>query len=401
VRIQTTDVLFVVGAGASVPAGIPPYRRWKDHAKEQAQSANLRDLWGIWRAGFPRHDIEELVDGLRLSKELGWVPQDTHLGKRFRQPYDDTHYKSQPLRAIPYDRVERQIRQFIIAQLCRAKPGGYYDSLASQLVELCSVCDQRVTVLSLNWDTLLEDALIRSGAGYRHLGTGDYVGESIGKYEIQLVKPHGSLGVGLSSTGVFSYHSMYEWHGGEGPGVSPLFALPGTSKRDELDGMTAEYAKHSWEAVATTLNHAGAIVSVGYSWTGTDRELLLFAKHRYAPPASMAFYNGPDAAAVMRGCAALGIPEHDSSTVDARAGIEELVAFGVQRRAMTLLLASGHKAIKTPRAEDWILRNSLVVNREDTPSQWTWTDLEREAQAKREARSAKRKARSAHRSRFR
>lgn len=272
-------------------------------------------------------------------RQLGWVPWGTRHGASVRIELD-------------FDRLFEEIRGFIVSQLASVPVPDYYRALAGQLKLLVTECDQRVTVLSTNWDTLLEDALMAEH-GYRDMGTGVYRGKR-GDHEIRLVKPHGSLGVARDESQALSHVSMADWlHPERTRGRVPLVALPGVAKRDYLVTAQAEYARRSWHELLTAFQVAECVISVGFGWHPADRDLLLAAKRSTCLPSGIALFNNADKEAVRRGAKALGCND-SADKIDTGLGIVEIVEQGVHSRAMDLLWAGGATAVGTWQAKRWL-----------------------------------------------
>ncbi len=296
---MTTERVYIVGAGASVPYGLPtlktltwdlceslngPDRSTFVDAVYEASGVELRNAE-------TSPDFEELLN--RLDPRALKYLEGTGYGGTDSSRTRAAEIAITALRLFVRDRC-LQVRE----------KEGPFDRLAEQLTE-------RTLVVSFNWDVLLESALQRVGRQYTYLRT------ERSASAVPLLKPHGSINwfalldrellllAADSNLGCFgddlSHYLLYVKDplatiefGSSNPFLKaalsrvPAIVLPTASKilsvgGEPRDGFVEQGHLRAmqaiWNAVKTALDEAKDLVVIGYSLPGTDAASTELLKH--------------------------------------------------------------------------------------------------------------------------
>jgi hypothetical protein len=290
--------VYLIGAGASVPYGLPAMADLSWEIAESLSPTNktiflsaIRECYGRDLAPGDGTNFEDLLNLLNPDALLYLADTDIIAADSTRHQASDVAIGG--------------LRTFI-QNKCVAVSGsrGPFDALVK-------VLDHTSLVVSFNWDVLLELALLRSGREYRYLPSEDDPNATT------LLKPHGSINwfALLDREGLAISPTSNLWVIGEkinyylGYAVNPLapikFAecspmvehvlskipaiVPPTSSKilsvggAPRDGFVeaghARAMKAIWQRMAEGLRQARELVIIGYSMPGSDAASIAALKY--------------------------------------------------------------------------------------------------------------------------
>lgn len=293
------DRVYVIGAGASVPYGLPTL---KTLSWELGQSlsppdrtiflAAIRECFGLDLAKpDDSPDFEELLN--RLDPQALLYLEDSGLGGP-----DSLRRKAAELALSGLRTFIRERCATVGAQ------EGPFDVLVRSL-------NETTLLVSFNWDVLLECAILRAGRNYCYLPS-EHAGDAV-----VLLKPHGSVNWFAlldrellmirsdSNLGVvgddLNYYMCYVKEplnpvnfGACSPTVkdalsrvpaivppraSKLLSVGGVPRDGFVDSGHARAMKAIWKTLVDGLNQASDVVAIGYSLPGTDAASTEALKH--------------------------------------------------------------------------------------------------------------------------
>jgi hypothetical protein len=291
--------LYVIGAGASVPYGLPTLKSLTWELVESMDSERRGLLLTVIREAYGRDvkspsdspDFEELLS--RLDRRSLSYLEGTGLGGP-----DSPRHRAEEVALDQLRRFIRERCQRIADQL------GPYDRLIHSL-------RPGEVIVSFNWDVLLETAFLRAGRSFTYLPS-----ERTRDGEAVLLKPHGSInwfalldreGLEISTASnlrpVGDDLSLYLLYLSE-PLSEPNFAgcssmvraclsrtpaivPPTTSKLLAVGGQPRDgFVEHGhtramksiWARFKAALEEATEVVAIGYSLPGTDASSIALMK---------------------------------------------------------------------------------------------------------------------------
>lgn len=284
------DRIYLIGAGASVPYGLPTLKTLTWDLNESMSpddrasfSAGVYECFGIplsKSGAIP--DFEELLN--RLDPRALLYLEDLGLSgpKSFRRKVAELALSG--------------LRTFIRDACIRvSEKQGPFDILVRSL-------NEKNLLVSFNWDVLLECALLRAGREFAYLPS-----EHASK-AVLLLKPHGSINwfalldremlmvAGDSNLGVvghdLSNYMLYVKEplspirfGNSSPVVqqvlsrvpaivppvaSKLLSVGGVPRDGFVEAGHARAMKATWRHFAAALDQASELIAIGYSLPGTD-----------------------------------------------------------------------------------------------------------------------------------
>jgi len=291
--------LYVIGAGASFTSGLPTLKTLTRDLCESLVGEERAILLAAILESFGKPlrpndslDFEELLN--RLEPRALFCLEDTGLGGQdsFRQK--------------AYRLALRALREFVREKcILVADQETPYDRLVRSLKD-------GSTIVSFNWDVLLEHAFYRAKRAFSYLpGKNSPAGSSI------ILKPHGSinwfalldrelLALDLSGNldalgGDLTYYMLYLKEplgqinlGQSSPflkdALSPVPAIvpPSATKVLSVGGEPRDgwvqaghdrVMKRTWSTFKTALDNAEELVVIGYSLPGTDAASIELFKH--------------------------------------------------------------------------------------------------------------------------
>lgn len=285
------DRVYIIGAGASVPYGLPTLKTlsWELAQSLSPESRRLfttaiRDCFGTnLEKPADSPDFEELLN--RLDPRALRYLEDSGIGAP-----DSDRRKAAEL-------ALSGLRTFVQDKCTKFGSGnGPFDVLVAAL-------DRTALIVSFNWDILLEMALLRAGRTYRYLPS------THAQDAVVLLKPHGSINwyalldrellmislsdsnLGVIGDDINSYLCYVNDpmkpinFASCSPMVQhvlshvPAIVLPTASKALSVGGVPRDgfveaghtrAMKATWATIVSAFKQAREIVAIGYSLPGTD-----------------------------------------------------------------------------------------------------------------------------------
>lgn len=296
---MTIERVYVVGAGASVPYGLPTLktltRELYEHLDDERRAIIVDAVYEAFgvdlRASDVSPDFEELLN--RLDPRPLTYLEGTGYGGVESSRRRAAEIAVAGLRSFFRDKC-----------LQGSKREGPFDALVQGLTE-------RTMVVSFNWDVLLELALQRAGREYTYLPTERSAGA------IPLLKPHGSInwfalldrelllladdsnlacfGDDLSHYLLYLKDPLAQIEFGESspflqsalarvptivlPAASKPLAVGGAPRDGWVEGGHVRAIQATWNAFKIGLDQARDLVVIGYSLPGTDAASIELLKH--------------------------------------------------------------------------------------------------------------------------
>lgn len=293
------DRVYLIGAGASVPYGLPTLETltWE---LSQSLCAGDRDTFlgavnecfGIvLRKPEDSPDFEELLN--RLDPRALLYLEDVGLGGPESSRRKAAELALSGLRAFIRDRCASV-----------STKDGPFDVLVRSLTE-------KTLLVSFNWDVLLECALLRAGRAFAYLPSAH------ARDAVLLLKPHGSINwfalldremlmvAGDSNLGVLGddlsnyllyvkdplspvnfgssspmvQHALSHVPAIVPPVASKLLSVGGVPRDGFVEAGHARAMKATWSNLLAALDQASEVVAIGYSLPGTDAASIEVLKH--------------------------------------------------------------------------------------------------------------------------
>ncbi|MBC8462160.1 MAG: hypothetical protein H8D67_29685 [Deltaproteobacteria bacterium] len=293
------DRVYIIGAGASVPYGLPTLKTltW-DLCQTLSPSdrtillAAIRECFGFDLAKpDDSPDFEELLN--RLNPRAFYYLEDSGL--------DVSNFSRRNAAELALSGLRSFIRDKCADWGMRKGP----------LDVLIKALDETTLLVSFNWDVLLEYAILRAGRNYCYLPS-KHSGDAV-----VLLKPHGSINwfalldrelltiSGDSNLGVFGndlkYYMCYVKEPLEPikfeacspmvehalsrvpaivpPVASKLLFVGGVPRDRFVDSGHTHAMKAIWKTLVDGLNQANEVVAIGYSLPGTDAASIEALRH--------------------------------------------------------------------------------------------------------------------------
>lgn len=282
--------VYLIGAGASVPYGLPTLKTLTWELSESLSAGDrdtflraVYECFGIvLRKPEDSPDFEELLN--RLDPRALFYLEDTGLGGSDSSRRKAGELALSGLRAFIRDRC---------ASL--ATKDGPFDLLVRSLTE-------RTLLVSFNWDVLLECALLRAGHAFAYLPSvhagaavvllkphgsinwfalldremlmvaGDSnlrpVGDDLTNYMLYVKEPLSPINFGSSSPMV--QHALSRVPAIVPPVASKLLSVGGFPRDGFVEAGHTRAMKATWSAFLGALTEAREVVVIGYSLPGAD-----------------------------------------------------------------------------------------------------------------------------------
>jgi hypothetical protein len=290
--------VYVIGAGASVPSGLPTLKNltwelcdWLTGTERDLLLNAIYESFGARLGRDPSPDFEELLN--RLEPQALFYLEDTGVG--------GPNSPRQQAARIAIKGLREFIRERCLTIADKKSP--YY-----RLVESVDVDS---TIISFNWDVLLEHAFYRIGRPFSYLpsesskggvlilkphgsiswfalldrellmldtsGNFECLGDGLRDYMLHLKDPLGPMDFAHSSP--FLIGSVAKMPAIVPPNATRLLSVAGVPRDDFVQAGHERVMKRTWREFKVALDCAEEMVVIGYSLPGTDAASIELFKH--------------------------------------------------------------------------------------------------------------------------
>ncbi len=298
-------LVYILGAGASVPCGLPTMKDLWLRGLEEIEEQPLRFCMELWGSRFPGLDFEEALTWLLTHDEFDIPLLFTgNLASDARQLGIDWTPDLAPgmVRSI----LER-LPEVAFTRMADLGRLGTYEALSRRIKSQVEAGAQ-VDVISFNWDTLFELAFEQVGTIDHYLAVQR---PARGRPRIRLLKPHGSLGLTTCTNPscIRDYarptfaSTRRDWYVARRPlsdpcpncgqPRQPLIIPPNQWKTLPPEFMllpktmvgprnVKDWYQGTWRLAYVALREATQTISLGYSWPASDFQARLQARQAFA-----------------------------------------------------------------------------------------------------------------------
>ena len=288
-------IVFVIGAGASVHAGIPVLKDFMLRTFTLLEAEKLcPGTTGLGGHGSDFPDFQRVMDAW-----VQWARKSWNIEEFFQ--YVDDNQGTEDMRQLRVELIwtmfrtiqlseERFRNRQVIAFGYAYRPIEIYGRLATQINNMIT-SNTQVQIITLNWDILLDQALMRRGIRPEYyLEHPVHCNKPIGEIPVDFLKIHGSVNWRAyidrrtDEVRVHWDHGPGNWHTGEAKerGMKSYLLVPPSDKgrRDQL-------LKPVRDKAASAVRNADCLVFLGIGFPPTDTELACefskWASKRFSP----------------------------------------------------------------------------------------------------------------------
>ena len=288
--------VYVIGAGASVPSGLPTLKRLTGELYKSLTGDDQKLFSAAVYESFSKRpddnpDFEELLN--RLDPQALFYLVDTGLGG----PNSDR----QRAMRLALTALRHFIREKCLAVAGKPSP---YDRLVGPL-------DDGSTLVSFNWDVLLENAFNRAGRAFSYLpkkrspgcpvilkphgsinwfalldrelldlagdSNLDVLGDDLSDYMLYLKEPLAAIKFG--SSGPFLRAALSKLPAIVPPTAAKILSVGGVPRDDFVQAGHVRAMTKIWSTFRSAVDRARELVVIGYSLPGTDAASIELFKH--------------------------------------------------------------------------------------------------------------------------